>query len=477
MNITVEGKTNLIGSVIGGGNTTLRTGELEYSDIHDKDKGYNFGISGSASFSKKRKWDENTQTTTERIAISKNGGLNYGATDREQINRATIGTGTIIVDGKTINSNINRDENKAQIVTKDINVDKISLQYSDNTKKWSMDSVEETLGEQFKNLTVAPLYGLINKYNWDKKFKILESENNPHLIRIKKESENIIPKIEEKDIDFSKPIDRPIDVYVNGMYNDFKDAKGNLIQHIFKRNSTDIYLNNMKIGEKEYLLFHNDTRGFIGDVIECGFDKFGVKGNNHIYSKAAQQLGEMLFRNKGNFPTTTLFSQGNIQYYAALNYLEDKYGEGVLEDIIGTKKYNSYGSPLKREDFINFLQSKKIKATVNSKNDKMDGVANVVGGNAGNVIRDKHLEELFNIDKIRAQEEGRIFYINKQKLNPFTAHSFIFAEQETTTPSYRKWQKIRNGYDDILRLFNSDTYKDFFNNKKEEKKESGKNEK
>ena len=476
-NITVEGKTNLIGSVIGGGNTTLRTGELEYSDIYDKDKGYNFGINGSASFSKKRKWDENTQTTTERIAISKNGGLNYEATDREQINRATIGAGTIIVGGKTVNSNINRDESKSQEVTKDINVDKISLQYSDNTKKWSMDSVEETLGEQFKNLTVAPLYGLINKYNWDKKFKILESENNPHLIRIKKESENIIPKIEEKDIDFSKPIDRPIDVYVNGMYNDFKDAKGNLIQHIFKRNSTDIYLNNMKIGEKEYLLFHNDTRGFIGDVIECGFDKFGVKGNNHIYSKAAQQLGEMLFRNKGNFPTTTLFSQGNIQYYAALNYLEDKYGEGVLEDIIGTKKYNSYGSPLKREDFINFLQSKKIKATVNSKNDKMDGVANVVGGNAGNVIRDKHLEELFNIDKIRAQEEGRIFYINKQKLNPFTAHSFIFAEQETTTPSYRKWQKIRNGYDDILRLFNSDTYKDFFNNKKEEKKESGKNEK
>jgi len=51
----------------------------------------------------------------------------------------------------------------------------------------------------------------------------------------------------------------------------------------------------------------------------------------------------------------------------------------------------------------------------------MDGVANIVGGNAGNVIRDNHLEELFNIDKIRAQEEGKIFYINKQKLNPFTS--------------------------------------------------------
>ena len=107
----------------------------------------------------------------------------------------------------------------------------------------------------------------------------------------------------------------------------------------------------------------------------------------------------------------------------------------------------------------------------------MDGVANVVGGNAGNVIRDSHLEYLFNVDKIRAQQEGKIFYINKAKWNPFTAHSFIYAGLETTTPSYRKWQKIRNGYDDILKLFNSDTYKDFFNNKKEEKKESDKNEK
>ena len=55
MNIAVEGETNLIGSVIGGGNTTLRTWELKYSDIHDKDKGYNFGINGNVSFSKNDK--------------------------------------------------------------------------------------------------------------------------------------------------------------------------------------------------------------------------------------------------------------------------------------------------------------------------------------------------------------------------------------------------------------------------------------
>ena len=140
-NITVEGKTNLIGSVIGGGNTTLRTGELEYSDIHDKDKGYNFGINGSASFSKNDKDEWN---------ISKSIGANYGVTDKEQINRATIGAGTVIVDGKTVNPNINRDESKTQIVTKDINVGTVGVEYKENRRKWS--DVSDIMGEYGKSL-------------------------------------------------------------------------------------------------------------------------------------------------------------------------------------------------------------------------------------------------------------------------------------------------------------------------------------
>ena len=140
-NITVEGKTNLIGSIIGGGNTTLRTGELEYSDIHDKDKGYNFGINGSASFSKNDKDEWN---------ISKSIGANYGVTDREQINRATIGAGTVIVDGKTVNPNINRDESKTQIVTRDINVGTVGIEYKENRRKWS--DVSDIMGEYGKTL-------------------------------------------------------------------------------------------------------------------------------------------------------------------------------------------------------------------------------------------------------------------------------------------------------------------------------------
>ena len=140
-NITVGEKTNLIGSVIGGGNTTLRTAELEYSDIYDKDKGYNFGINGSASFSKNDKAEWN---------ISKSIGANYEATDREQINRATIGAGTVIVAGETVNPNINRDESKAQIITKDIDTGNIKLEYKDNRRKWS--GVSDIMGEYGKSL-------------------------------------------------------------------------------------------------------------------------------------------------------------------------------------------------------------------------------------------------------------------------------------------------------------------------------------
>ena len=315
-----------------------------------------------------------------------------------------------------------------------------------------MDSVEEILGEQFKNLTVAPMYGLINKLKLDEKFKVFESVNTPYLMKITKKSEDDVPMlVEEEGIDFSKPLDKPIDVYVNGMYNDFKDAKANLLQHVLKRNSTDIYLNNMKIGEEEYLLFHNETRGFARDVIECCFDKFGVKGNNHLYSNAAQQLGEMLFRNKGNFSTTTMFSQGNIQWRAGLEYIEEKYGEGVLKEII-TKRYHSLGSPYNAKDLIMFLRNKEMIKNPNStnveiKNDNLDIVANAVGFNGMSIVsRDDKLQDKIN--------KG-IKYGIWEPHSSYTAGTKI-----TTEIKYRAWQLPLIGVDKILRLFNPKEYFD-----------------
>ena len=138
--VSVGGITKLIGSIIGGKNTTLRTGKLEYSDIYDKDKDYDIGLNSKVTVSKNEdKWN-----------ISKTIGANFGARDKEQINRATIGSGTIIVGGKVVNPNINRDESIAQEVTKNVNVDGISVEYKDNRRRWS--DISDIMGEYGKSL-------------------------------------------------------------------------------------------------------------------------------------------------------------------------------------------------------------------------------------------------------------------------------------------------------------------------------------
>ena len=138
--VSVGGITKLIGSIIGGKNTTLRTGKLEYSDIYDKDKGYDIGLNSKVTVSKNEdKWN-----------ISKTIGANFGARDKEQINRATIGSGTIIVGGKVVNPNINRDESIAQEITKNVNVDGISVEYKDNRRRWS--DISDIMGEYGKSL-------------------------------------------------------------------------------------------------------------------------------------------------------------------------------------------------------------------------------------------------------------------------------------------------------------------------------------
>ena len=138
--VSVGDTTKLIGSIIGGKNTTLRTGKLEYSDIYDKDKGYDIGLNSKVTVSKNEdEWN-----------ISKTIGANFGAKDKEQINRATIGSGTIIVGGKVVNPNINRDESIAQEITKNVNVDGISVEYKNNRRRWS--DISDIMGEYGKSL-------------------------------------------------------------------------------------------------------------------------------------------------------------------------------------------------------------------------------------------------------------------------------------------------------------------------------------
>ena len=125
--ITVEGNTHLEGGLLGGKDTTLNTGSLSFSDIKDHEEGTNIGLSENISKGQK---DENSNDYTSQ--------LDYSATDREQITHATVGAGTITVGGKEENpEGLNRDESKAQEITKDITVNEITINHQTETRDWN----------------------------------------------------------------------------------------------------------------------------------------------------------------------------------------------------------------------------------------------------------------------------------------------------------------------------------------------------
>ena len=361
-NITVEGKTNLIGSVIGGGNTTLRTGELEYSDIHDKDKGYNFGINGSASFSKNDKDEWN---------ISKSIGANYGVTDREQINRATIGAGTVIVDGKTVNPNINRDESKTQIVTKDINVGTIGIEYKENRRKWSdvsdiMGEYGKSLGSDLDKMTDGK-YDLENKlgqgfYNTYREFEnfvdyklgnmiigiiptegrnggIIGEIQNPKLlvgygaesVRIKYKGEYdektnkiilraVVEKLTDEGYEEVKRNNPNAQVYMNGVGN----SKRDFVEGLAAGTLTEDEMRRIGRGETvERVGVFNPTNGIVIDGLEAGI---GLLGNKLGLNWAGNDVKKIFMEKPEIMKNFKAHSQGTIRYNAAINslYKSDK---------------------------------------------------------------------------------------------------------------------------------------------------------
>ena len=461
-NINVKGKTNLIGSVIGGNNTTLKTGELEFSNIGDKENGYNIGINVNTSFKLRKIYNEiDPYNPIKKISTSISGGLNYGARDKEQINRATIGAGTIIVGGKIVNPDMNRDESKAQEVTKDISVNKISVQFVKRTPKWGLAAIQDILGGYVKNTVLVPVDYTINKFKLYEKYDIFKSGNTTYKVTIEKDEKGNIHK-NKKEVSKKEKFAKGTYAFVNGMYTPL-DIAVNIYLPQFELMKDDFRndeeLENLKPGEKrEYVLFYNEYHTFEGDLIECLYDKFGTKGDGKkIYSNAAKQLGEKLYINRDRIEDMKLFSQGNIQWYSGMQSMEETYGEGVLNKVI-TSHYTSIGSPLNGDDFRKFIAAKvgNGKAKVKIKNDEREPVANFIGWNPGNVKRGTFLT-----NRIKNGED---------KLIDIEFHSYYFLEQENTTDErYRLYQKPVNVYGKLLELYNIDTYINFFNKYKEER--------
>ena len=226
-------------------------------------------------------------------------------------------------------------------------------------------------------------------------------------------------------------------------------------QHLMS-NLKDYRLSKLENGKKrEFIVFQNETHGNWSDLVESAYDKFGIKGRRKIYSNAAKEVGETIYLNRDRIDDFTMFSQGNIQWRAGLEYMEEKYGEGVLKEIT-TKRYHSIGSPYNAKDLIMFLRNKEMiknpdYTNVEIKNDNLDIVANVVGFNGMSIVsRDQDM-----IDKIKLKKEKGIKY------NRWDPHSSYTAGIEVTAKiEYSLWQLPLIGIDKILRLFNPKEYFD-----------------
>ncbi|KLE08937.1 hemagglutinin repeat-containing protein [Aliarcobacter butzleri] len=162
VNVNVGNNTHLKGSVIASGdydkngnfvdnkNLNLTTKTLTSENIYDKDKNKSFNLSVGVDNSKKE-----TQGKME---------LGLNSSNKEQINYATIGEGTI-----TTNSDIkdvNRDVNKSQVITKDEskNIDiylsntsiNKALDPNQTIAKWTQDAKDLGLNVRNEILTNLP---------------------------------------------------------------------------------------------------------------------------------------------------------------------------------------------------------------------------------------------------------------------------------------------------------------------------------
>jgi filamentous hemagglutinin len=137
LDIRTENHTQLDGALLASdsGNLKLDTGTLGYRDIkgQDKEHGYYLNVGGSYGFSSNAQGADGKTVALQDV--SQQGKGNEGANgwsvsgydynkDREQIVRATVGAGEIVVrgdaqTGQDSTAGLNRDVDKAYVVTKD----------------------------------------------------------------------------------------------------------------------------------------------------------------------------------------------------------------------------------------------------------------------------------------------------------------------------------------------------------------------
>jgi hypothetical protein len=127
------------------GNMTLNTKEFEYIEIKDKDERRSYDYGGGASFGKGDGKSSAIPADAKSVSVT----LKNQGSEKEQINRATLGAGNINISGSVTNNGVviagsdpqsiaglNRDVTKSQEITKDIVTNQLDGEVTVDVKFW-----------------------------------------------------------------------------------------------------------------------------------------------------------------------------------------------------------------------------------------------------------------------------------------------------------------------------------------------------
>lgn len=419
--ITVEDTTKVVGAVIGGEDTTLKAGKLEYSNIYDKEKGRGVGVNTSIGISTQNVYNEKEPNNPDKeTKIIHSDSISYDSINREQINRATIGKGKIIVDGKETTPDINRDESKSQEITKDVVVDNFTVNYASNAREWN--EVRKIMTEHGAELDngfkiIYDKLGLNYKYNMSKDFENIWNEIELVVGKdLKQDFIGLIPternyggifeqpfseknadatfsEIEIKNSEIIKNTDEGLSVEaiiknIEDKFGNLKDVSsidfGNGILNF--KDGIPISSGNQTLKPKDLKIlatnphesikikvYYNPSHGVIGDLIECTQDLIGVYTGGFIASANAKKLAKNIEKNPIIIKNYTAHSQGSLILANALMLLEKK---GKTDILKGTKIHMN-GSPINMEFMKEFAIKYQIEFSYKAnKNDPIIYIGN-----------------------------------------------------------------------------------------------------
>ena len=417
--VKVGGKLSLIGSIIANidekgkdkGNLTLSYGKLEVKDLDSYDKQIN--VNGKVELNQRAKDNDNKELVLKKNEetdsnnltgedveerdnkVDETYGIGIEGSDKRKITRATIGKG--VINGKEEVVGVNRDIDKSDEITKDINVKKVEIEYKSERNSWGdfgkimasdagvignfLDDFNEKILKnpkedyeiKFRNKvyesilrlerklqTVADFTSLIptEQYHGGIFEQLVRRKDQVKLIGIKiKMNEDGTPDIKlarKKKLSEIEPDDEG-KVYIFG--NGIRETEEGAVRNAILKSMSPENLERYKSGKTvEIALIYNPTRGLVADGLECVAGKLcdGSKSSLKINTNVSKETATILATRDRNVTYIyNMYSQGNIVGLGAFNWLQDN---GIKLSYKDKNKFlvGMFGSPIMRDLIAGF---------------------------------------------------------------------------------------------------------------------------